>query len=408
MKKYTYTLTLLLSATISGQAIAYPVEVMSSIPVTTEIVPQLSTANGTLEAMQGTQRQMATTQRQIGTAIRGNGDKISAMIEQSQKAQQTQDRFARQTERLERARRTFKVPDSICSESASGVAAQVSSQSRSMQSSLSGGDGGITDITIREALTQPTPAPEETEYQSAALHKQYCDEADYAAYGGTSLCPAKSVEAPGADKKLSSVIDGAGEPGKAPDLTFSKKQTNAAMAYVLNTSPPAAGRQLTKGEVKSASGKQYAGLMTQYQALLDAAREPQLAMIAASQPSAATKDALAEAMQSQSAKNYFAQTASKEARRTHKMSQREFENFEAGRRYASTDYLADLQHMEGDNLLRESIRVQSLQNWLLLSLKREQEKSNILSGQQLALQATLYYRPQLNARLEQVKAGLAR
>lgn len=84
------------------------------------------------------------------------------------------------------------------------------------------------------------------------------------------------------------------------------------------------------------------------------------------------------------------------------MSQREFE---VGRRYANTAYLADLQQMEGDKLVSEQTRVQNLGNWLALGIKHEQEKSNILIGQQLALMATEHYRPQLAGKMEQVKAG---
>ncbi|KAF0662257.1 hypothetical protein L247_30315 [Salmonella enterica subsp. enterica serovar Worthington str. BCH-7253] len=47
------------------------------------------------------------------------------------------------------------------------------------------------------------------------------------------------------------------------------------------------------------------------------------------------------------------------------MSTREFEAFEAGRRYANTAYLVDLQEMQGDNLLRELVRITAQMNWQL-------------------------------------------
>ncbi len=52
------------------------------------------------------------------------------------------------------------------------------------------------------------------------------------------------------------------------------------------------------------------------------------------------------------------------------MSQQEFETFEAGRRYANTDWQQDLQGMEGDNLLRELLRTTALLNWQMNDLKR--------------------------------------
>ncbi|EAQ9807623.1 conjugal transfer protein [Salmonella enterica] len=387
------------SLLIATPALAYTVNVNSSIPVTAQVVPQLSTANGTLA-------EIASTQHQVGAAINANGDKVASMIEQAEQSRATQDSFSRQAERLEQSRRNFAVPETICTESTSGAAARVNSQARATQSGYARGNG-VSNSKLKKALTDATPAPEQVEYQSAALHGQWCDETDYAAYGGTDLCPAVSPY-PGGDKQLASLLDGAGKPGKTPDLTFSQTQTDAAVAYTLNTTAPASGRQLGKGEVKTASGKEYAGLMTQYEGIMDAAREPQMAMIAASAPNKATKDALKDALKVSSAQRYFDDTASQQARSSGEMSQREFESFEVGRRYANTAYLSDLQQMEGDNLIRELIRVQNLGNWLALGIKREQEKSNILIGQQLALMATEHYRPQLAAKMEQVKAGVAR
>lgn len=395
---FTLSLISFLIAT-STHAKAMTVNVNSSIPVTTQIVPQLSAANGTLT-------EIATTQHQVGAAINASANKISSSIEQAEQSRATQESFARQSERLEQSRRSFAVPETICTESTSGSAARVSSQARATQSSYARG-GGVSNKTIRSALTDATPAPEQVQYQSAAIHGQWCDETDYAAYGGTDLCPSVS-QYPGGDKQLASLLDGAGKPGKTPDLTFTQKQIDAAVAYTLNTTAPAAGRQLGKGEVKTASGKQYAGLMTQYEGIMDAAREPQMAMIAASTPNKATKDALKDALKVPSAQSYFDDTASEQARSSGEMSQREFESFEVGRRYANTAYLSDLQQMEGDNLIREQIRVQNLGNWLALASKRELEKSNILTGQILALLATEQYRPQLAAKMEQVKAGVAR
>ncbi|EEG7113542.1 conjugal transfer protein TraW [Salmonella enterica] len=389
----------LFSLLITAPTMAYSVNVNSSIPVTDQIMPQLRTANGTLD-------EIARTQHQVGAAINANGDKVASMIEQAEQSRATQDSFARQSERLEQSRRNFAVPETICTESTSGAAARVSSQARATQSGYSRGSG-VSNSKLKTALTEATPAPEQVQYQSAAVHGQWCDETDFAAYGGTDLCPALS-QYPGGDKQLSSLLDGAGKPGKTPDLTFTQTQIDAAVAYTLNTTAPSAGRQLGKGEVKTASGKQYAGLMTQYEGLMDAAREPQMAMIAASTPNKATKDALKDALKVPSAQSYFDDTASQQVRSSGEMSQREFESFEVGRRYANTAYLADLQQMEGDNLIREQIRVQNLGNWLALASKREMEKNNILTGQVLALMATEHYRPQLAAKMEQVKAGAAR
>ncbi|WP_426575586.1 conjugal transfer protein TraW (plasmid) [Xenorhabdus stockiae] len=377
----------------------YPVTVLESIPITTQVTPVLGTMNASLG-------DIALTQRQIGTAINQNGSKITTQIEQSAQAQRDQDIFARQTDKLEKARRTYTVPDNICTESGSGMAVQIQSGVRAKQSSLANGSG-ISNRKIRQSITTPAPPQGQTQFRTASIHADYCDAVDFAAYGGTSLCKNVS-ELPGGDKRLTSLLDGAGQDGKSPDLTFNQKQTDAAMAYVLNSTLASAGRQLNKGEVKAASGQQYIGLMTQYEAINSAAREPMLAMLAASQPNEATRDVLKETLTTPSAAAYFNRTASNEAQRTGIMSEREFEQFETGRRYANTNYQTDLQDMANDNLMRESIRVQSLQNWLLLGIKQQLQKNNVLQGQLLSLNATEAYRPQLQMKMREVNAGAAR
>lgn len=378
---------------------AYPVTVIESVPIKTQVAPLLGTMSGTLTGI-------ATTQQQVGAAINQNGGKIATQIEQAAQAQRDQDIFSRQTDRLEEARKTYTVPDSICTESGSGMATEIQSSARARQSALSGGSG-ISSSKVRQGVTLPSPPPEQTQFRAASIHADYCDSTDFDAYGGTALCKGIS-DLPGGDKRLISLLDGAGKEGKAPDLTFSQQQTDAAMAYALNSTPDSAGKQLGKGEVKSTSGQQYVGLMTQFEAVNSAAREPMMAMLAASQANDATADVLKETLQTPSAAAYFSRTASAEAQRTGMMSEREFEQFEAGRRYANTDYQTDLQAMEGDNLMRESIRVQTLQNWLLLGIKQQLQKSTILQGQQLSLNATEAYRPQLQAKMREVSAGAAR
>jgi hypothetical protein len=64
--------------------------------------------------------------------------------------------------------------------------------------------------------------------------------------------------------------------------------------------------------------------------------------------------------------------------------------------------------MDGDNLVRESIRVQSLQNALLLGIKQQLHENAILIGQQLSLQGAQYYEPRLAQKMQQATAGATR
>ncbi|MBL2691692.1 conjugal transfer protein TraW, partial [Klebsiella pneumoniae] len=168
------------------------------------------------------------------------------------------------------------------------------------------------------------------------------------------------------------------------------------------------GRTLGKGEIKNETGWQYQGLLTQYKAIQSAAQQPQLSMIADSKPNSSTTTALKEALENASARSYFDDTASDLAKSNYQMSAREFESFEVGRRYANTDYQEDLQAMDGDNLMRELIRVQSLSNYLQLGIKNQLRESNIIAGQQLALAADREYRPQLQALMQEISGGVAK
>lgn len=394
-KTLTATLILTGPALFPTQTQAYPVEVISSAPVRTLIVPQLTMANTTLEG--------------IGGAITGGTDKIAAMIQESALNQQQYASYLQQTRNLEQARQSYTVPDSICTASAAGQATQVVSTAAAKQGGLSSGRS-VTDSAIRKAVSDPTPPPAQAQFTAADIHGGYCTQADSDAYGST-VC--RSTTLPGGDTDIRSVLSGAGEEDKAPDLTFTQEQADAARMYMQNSTQLAVSKKLTKGEVKTESGKQYVGMMAQYDAQQSAAGHPQLAMIADSLPNEATTAVLQETFSAQSgvatsAKSYFDDNASPEAKRTGTMSRREFDAFEVGRRYASTDYLTDLYAMQGDNLIRESVQVQNLQNWLLLGIRQQLQEQAILQGQQLSLQSANYYGPQLQQKLQQVTAGTVR
>lgn len=58
----------------------------------------------------------------------------------------------------------------------------------------------------------------------------------------------------------------------------------------------------------------------------------------------------------------------------------------------------DLQEMAGENLMREQIRVASLQNHLLLGIKNEIRKGNIINGNILASLTRQEFEPIINAK----------
>ncbi|MBY4841258.1 conjugal transfer protein TraW [Pantoea sp. DY-5] len=385
-------------AALAPKALAYPVEVITSAPTEQLVVPALKT-------MQATLGEILSAETETGTAVVQNADKVTTAVTEAARTQREAENFNRQADRLEKARAAYTVPDSICSESASGTAAQVSQATRAAASKLAGGSG-VSNAVVRETLASLPTTPRQGGYRSALIHAAYCTAEEAKLYGGTGLCPSVS-QLPGGDTEARSLYDGAGPAGKDPELTFTQAQTDAAMAYVKNSAKLDAGRTPGKGEIQTATGQEYQGLLTQYKAMQSAAMQPQLDMVAASQPQDATQAALTEARQAPSAESYFQQTASAQAKQTGTMSEREFEAFEVGRRYANTAWVTDLQGMDGDNLLREMARQQSLANWLALGIKNELRQANIISGQQLALAAKNEYAPQLQALSSQMSAGVS-
>lgn len=343
----------------------------------------------------------------IGQAINENGAKIASTVEATGKVGREFSTEQEKNRRIEDARQRYRVSSSICSESGSGGASQVNAGSGAAKGGLRpGGGGGGGNPAIAAAVNAPAPMGEIDAARSANIHAQFCDADDYAAYGGARACPSVSSAMPGADKRVDSVLVGAGPNGKAPDLTFSPQQVDAARMYVQNSVRRSIGRQLRRGEADTIAGAQYIGLMNQYQAILSAAADPLEQRIADSLPNPATRDPLRDSLQSPSANSYFQQFASQQAKQTGTMSTREFEAFEVGRRYANTEYQADLQNMSGDNLLREQIRVASLTNWLLWELRNDSQRGNMISGLSLGAQARNEFEPLLQAKLKAVSGRL--
>jgi len=362
--------------------------------------------NGTTGAVNAMNQNLARILNDIGTAVNENGQKVASTIEADGKSTREYITEQERQRRLEDARQRYYVGSNICSESASGGAYEIAGAAQSTKGSMRPGGSRVSNKQIAQAINTPPVSPEIDTSRAAKIHAQFCDADDYASYGGSQACPGISQSMPGADKRVDSVLAGAGPNGKTPDLTFNQEQTDAALMYVQNSARRSIAPQLKRGEADTVAGSQYVGLMNQYNAVISAAADPQEQRIANSQPSEATKELIKEAVISPAAKAYFDQAASQEARRTGMMSAREFESFEVGRRYANTEYQADLQAMSGDNLLREQIRITSLQNWLMLGIKDQLEKANIINGLTLASSARTEFEPVLAAKYRAVSGRM--
>lgn len=345
--------------------------------------------------------------QQIGSAINENGSKISASIEANGNADRSMAVRQALDNRLQNAADSYSVPDSICAESASGGMKQIASAASSGGGSVRGGGAKANNADIDRVVNTPAVDPTSDQRRSTAIHARYCDSLDFTAYGGTKLCPSVSAM-PGADKRMDSLVSGAGQDGKDPDLTFSPDQVDAARMYLQNSVHRSVGRELAKGEAASPKGVEYTGLRTQFEAVLDAAGFPQRQAIADRTANQNTQALLNDALQSSSAASYYSATASKYAKQVGYVSYAELEQFEVGRRYANTDYQADLQEMSGDNLIREQIRVANLTNWLLLENKNASQQQAVINGQILASIARSEYAPILQAKLSELDQSMGR
>ena len=378
----------------------------STMMINSSVQGVSSAVQGTTSAVDSMNENLAQILNKIGSAVNENGQKIASTVEADGRSTREYITETERQRRLEDARQRYEVDSNICSESASGGAFEVAGQGGASKGGLRPGGAKIGDRDIARAVNTPPMSPDIDAARAAKIHARFCDADDYAAYGGSQACPSVSEDMPGADKRVDSVLAGAGPNGKKPDLTFSQEQTDAALMYIQNAGRRSIGPQLRKGEADTGAGSQYVGLMNQYNAVLSAANDPLETRVASSQPSSATKELLKEAVMSSSAKSYYTQTASAEAKSSGVMSPREFEAFEVGRRYANTEYQADLQQMSGDNLVREQIRIASLQSWLMLGIKDHLEKGNIISGLQLASKARDEYGPILQQKHREVSGRM--
>jgi hypothetical protein len=396
-----------LSLYISNNYAGYPVTDLTLIQTTerqgTGIIAAINAMNTAVNTSINTMNtSVSNLLYQVGTAVTQSGDKVVSAIEANGSSQRNFMVSQATSSRMLNAKIAYSVPSNICSESASAKASSVkNSSATSKTKTRSGGGGTISNKNISQYYNSPQKIPEIDSAISAKIHSEYCDKIDYASYGGSQACPQVSQMA-GADKRIDTLLFGAGEENKKPDLTFNQKQIDAGYIYIQNSARRSISPALLKGESDTVAGSQYIGFMNQYQAVLSAALDPLEQLLADSMPNDNATQALKEALKSPSAVYYWNQTASLEALNSGKVSAREYEAFEIGRRYANPHYVQDLQEMSTENLMREQIRVSAQTNWMLLELKNEIRKGNVINGLQLASTARQEYTPILSAQYKKV------
>ncbi|MBS8270867.1 conjugal transfer protein TraW [Halomonas litopenaei] len=375
---------------------AWPVSVVASAPMTQFIMAQWTPFVTSLQ----------TTLRELGGAINSSAQQVSSSIQSASEAERHLAVKQAYNERLYQARNAVQVPSSICVESASGGASPAAAGATRNRTSIEGGGGGASLGTLNEASNLLVNGPAEptdiAALQTANSTSEFCSPADAESYGGTNVCPSANTDMPAADKRVASVLVGAGPYGKTEDATFTQEQADVARLYVRNSTRRNVAPQLEKGEAETPAGQAYIGTRTQYQSMVSAAEQPAIQAIANRMPVPRTEQFINDALETPSAQSYWNATASDEAKSTGTVSYHELEKFEVGRRYGNIAYGQDLQGMSGDNLIRELIRVEALNAHLTLGLKQQIEQANIISGQQLASTARSEYEPILQSQLQAI------
>ncbi|MDL4860708.1 conjugal transfer protein TraW [Halomonas elongata] len=374
----------------------YPVSVTASVPMTQFIAAQWTPFVTSLQA----------TLQQLGGAINSSAQQVSSSVQTASEAERHLAVKQAYNERLYQARTAVQIPSSICVESASGGASPAAAGATRNRTSIEGGGGGASLATLNEAsnllVNGPAKPADIAALQTASSTSEFCSPADAESYGGTNVCPSANTEMPAADKRVASVLLGAGPYGKTEDATFTQEQADVARLYVRNSTRRNIAPQVAKGEASTPAGQAYIGTKTQYQSMVSAAEQPAIQAIASRMPVPSTEQFISDALETPSAQSYWNATASDEAKNTGTVSYHELEKFEVGRRYSNVAYGQDLQGMSGDNLIRELIRVEALNAHLTLGLKQQIEQANIISGQQLASMARTEYEPILQAQLQEI------
>jgi len=344
----------------------------------------------------------------INTNIANVGTKVSDSVIQSGNAQRELAIEIQRKGETERIERQTQMPVDPCANSGSNYIAQaVSGAGNTASSYRRGGSASLNSTVLSRALsTDPIPPIEVTRRQTHAIHSEkYCNAMEVRL--GYAGCSNSSM--PDGDASIDSVTIGAGLPGKDPELTFSKDQEEAGRAFARLSVDPHPPVSITKAEANTEQGKLYIAMQKVYQANMSAAEKPQFDTLASRVPFAGSKKLIDEIKKSDAAAQYFAATASKQAKSTGLMSLAELQDFEAGRRFRNPYWvIAMAAEADPTKLLREQVLMQAFVNEMLYQQYRKQEQMDIRLGLILASLTRSEMRPQIEAQLARTHSTNAR
>lgn len=243
------------------------------------------------------------------------------------------------------------------------------------------------DPSVKPIYDKKTRKPGEAAAKTINLHSKYCNAEDFNLYKGI-LCKDGKSSMPDADIDAGSIFD---------KTIFTEKELAAAIVFQRNLIDPVGARKLTKDEAKTTAGRGYHALQLVAKAMRSFGGKgvaDATASRTAIEDYADTLEEIAEASESKSAKDYFANNKDKYKQGVSELGMIEFE---VGRRFANPDWYIEVSKMSSQSPTeKEALFMQALQ----LDLERRQylkmERIESLLGAMYIAQT----RNEMNGRLE--------
>jgi len=395
----------LLCATLSGLMFGqnvYAQEAVSDVPLT-KVVATGFTALSTALSTVGTS--LSTILEEIDSDIGGIGAKLAGS---SVLASNTQREMAVEIQRqqeIDKMTLATELPIDPCATSGSNYAMQAVQGAHTTASSFRpGGSATVSSAPLQKALNSPAPSVEASRRATAAIHQAtYCNANEISL--GYANCTASTM--PDGDANADSLYVGAGLPGKAPDLTFTPAQIEAARAYARVSIDPEPPQNITQAESGTEMGKLYIAMQKAYQANISSAQTELNNQIAAHTPFPGSTQLISDInSSSDSAQQYFNASASPVAKSTNTMSLAELEDFEAGRRWRNPFWQIEMGAVaDPTKLEREQVFTTAFIADQIHLLATSQERTNVLLAQILASNERAIDRPAVEAQLQRTHAA---
>jgi hypothetical protein len=354
-----------------------------------------------------------TASQFLSSVFNTGAAKLAGMIESTSKAQMDTTNRAQegisktiikvdQDRANEQAKMDYQAAPDPCTTGAilRHVAALTSAQAQAAANYRRGGGGGYhpADPDLDQRLNSATLIPGVAAVKSADAHaKSYCTDAEAGQLGllGSRVCLRQS-QLPGADIQADSLFYGAKRKGAAyagPNLTYSKEQIDAALAYNANTTDPLPAQPVRFAQANVQEGRLYHALWLSAKARIDAADINKRDIIASRTPLLDGRimlDALKNSNSSEDfgrASNQFYLDSKDRYGFDQGVSPMALLDFDVERRYSNPAWVSQLGAASQGAIAREQAHMLALQLHLQLKQIYQNERIIALLSDQVATSA---------------------